>query len=296
MLFLAGDLAAYGLTYEAMNRKQSMQEIVAELRTPPGSPSDGRVIAEVQLQNSDEHFHGNKLLLTGWHQADGYEGLMSSRLLLGENLTLDGLRIAGVRWVINEGRHNSMAGLTPTDDAKWLEVPNPLPRARLTSNIRMVKGTAEAIKHLSAAGSAMIECDPEQRSAIEELTTSDGTPSEPNTVQIVSDRPGLIEVDVECSSRQLLILSESYSPGWKVTVNGEWSSVFRAEVDYMACAIPVGQSRVQFRFEPASVIAGFRISVGSFWSLCLGAAVFHFLKFRGILQRKRAVGRTNDVQ
>jgi hypothetical protein len=289
MLFLAGDLAAYGLTYEAMSRKQSMREIVAALQTPPGSPNDGRVIAEVQLQNGDEQFHGNKLLLKGWHQADGYEGLMSSRSLLGENLTLDGLRIAGVRWVINEGRHHSITGLVPTDDAKWLEVPNPLPRARLTSNIRMVKGTAEAIEHLSAAGPAMIECDPEQRAAIEELTTSSGT-SESDSVKIVSDRPGLIEVDVECSSSKLLILSESFSPGWKVTVNGEWSSVFRAEVDYMACSIPAGRSRVQFRFEPDSVTAGFRISVTSLWFLCLGTAVFYFLKFLGSHKENRMWG------
>ena len=291
MLFLAGDLAAYGLTYEAMSRKQSMQEIVAELRTPPGSPNDGRIIAEVQLQNGGEQFHGNKLLLKGWHQADGYEGLMSSRLLLGENLTLDGLRIAGVRWVINEGRHNSIAGLKSTADSRWLEVPEPLPRVRLTSNVQQVKDTAEALQHLSTAGPVVIQCDPDQRAGIDELTTSSDTPSESDAVKLVTDRPGLIEVDVECSSSHLLILSESYSPGWKVTVNGEWSSVLRAEVDYMACEIPAGQSRVQFRFESNSVTAGFRISVTSLWFLCPGAAVFYFLKFRRISQRKPDVKR-----
>jgi hypothetical protein len=301
MLFLAGDLAAYGLTYEALSRKQSMQEIVAALPTPPGSPNDGRVITEVQLQNGEEQFHGNKLLLKGWHQADGYEGLMSSRSLLGENLTLDGLRIAGVRWVINEGCHNSITGLIPTDDAKWLKVPDPLPRARLTRSVRPVNETAEALKFFSSAGPAVVECDPEQRSAIEEFTLSESAPTDsaiakPETVQIVSDRPGLIEFDIDCPSSQLLILSESYSPGWKVTVNGKWSSVFRGEVDYMACAIPAGQSRVQFRFEPHSVTAGFRITMTSLWFLGLGTTVFYFLKFRGISQRKLAVGRTNDVQ
>jgi hypothetical protein len=292
ILFLAGDLAAYGLTYEAMSRKQSMQEIIAELPTPPGSPNDGRVIAEVQLQNGDEKFHGNKLLLKGWHQADGYEGLLSSRSLLGKNLTLDGLRIAGVRWVINEGHHNSIAALKATSDPKWLEVPDPLPRARLARNVRQVSNTAEALQYLSAAGPVVIEYDPEQRAGIEELKTSGGTPSESDVVKIVSDRPGLIEVDVECSSSQLLILSESYSPGWKVTVNGEMSSILRAEVDYMACEIPAGQSRVQFRFEPDSVTAGFRISVTSLWFLCLGAAVLYFMKFRRISQRKPNMGRT----
>ena len=301
MLFLAGDLAAYGFTYEALSRKQSMQEIVAELQTPPGSPNDGRVIAEVQLQKGDEQFHGNKLLLKGWHQADGYEGLMSSRSLLGDNLTLDGLRIAGVRWVINEGRHNSLAGLRPTADSKWLEVPDPLARLRLTNNVRQVRNTAEALQYLSAAGPAVVDCDPEQRSGIEELTLSTSAPTDSalaksDTVQIVSDRPGLIEIDVECSSSQLLILSESYSPGWKVTVNGKWSSVFRAEVDYMACEIPAGRSRVQFHFEPESVTAGFRISVASLWFMCLGSAVFYFLKFRRISQRKADMRRTNDVQ
>lgn len=295
MLFLAGDLAAYGLTYEAMSRKQSMQEIVAELQTPPGSPNDGRVIAEVQLQNGDEQFHGNKLLLGGWHQADGYEGLMSSRSSLGENLTLDGLRVAGVRWVVNEGRHNSIEALTASRDPKWLEVPNPLPKARLTRVIRRVNDTTEALRYLSADGPLVVECDPEQRSAIDEPIIPGSMPSESDVVKIVSDRPGLIEVAVECSSSQLLILSESYSPGWKVTVNGESSSIFRAEVDYMACEIPAGQSRVQFRFEAKSVTTGFRISVISLGGLCLGAGVFYSLKFRRISQRKADVGRTNEV-
>ena len=292
MLFLAGDLAAYGLTYDAMSLKQSMQEIIAEVPTPPGSPNDGRVIAEVQLQNGDEKFHGNKLLLKGWHQADGYEGLLSSRSLLGKNLTLDGLRIAGVRWVINEGHHNSIAALKATSDPKWLEVPDPQPRVRLARNVRQVSNTAEALQHLSAAGPVVVEYDPEQRAGIEELATSGCTPSESDALQIVSERPGLIEVDVECSSSQLLIVSESCSHGWKVTVNGEMSSILRAEVDYMACEIPAGQSRVQFRFEPDSVTVGFRISVTSLWFLCPGAAVFYFLKFRRISQRKPNMGRT----
>ncbi|MFO1002119.1 MAG: YfhO family protein [Planctomycetaceae bacterium] len=297
MLFLAGDLAAYGFTYEALSRKQAMPEIVAELQTPPGSPNDGRVIAEVQLQNGDEQFHGNKLLLKGWQQADGYEGLMSSRSLLGDNLTLDGLRIAGVRWVINEGRHNSIAGLRPTVDPGWLEVPDPLTRVRLTRNVRQVSNAAEALQHLSAEGPAVVECDPRQRSAIKEFDLSANAPAhsaiaKSGTVNIVSDRPGLIEVDVECSSSQLLILSESYSPGWKVTVNGERSSLFRAEVDYMACAIPAGQSRVQLRFEPDSVTAGIRITVASLWLIGFGTAVSCFLRFREFSQRKSKVGRT----
>jgi uncharacterized membrane protein YfhO len=126
---------------------------------------------------------------------------------------------------------------------------------------------------------------------IEDLTLSANAPTvsgtvKSDTLKMVSDRPGLIEIDMECSSRQLLILSESFSPGWKVTVNGKWSSVSRAEVDYMACAVPAGQSRVQFRFEPDSVTAGFRITMTSLWFLCPGTAVICFLKFRGISQRK----------
>jgi uncharacterized membrane protein YfhO len=79
-------------------------------------------------------------------------------------------------------------------------------------------------------------------------------------------------------------------------VNEKGSSVFRAEADYMACTIPVGQSRVQFRFEPDSLTAGFRITMTSLSFLGLGTTVFYFLKFRGISPGKLAVGRTNDVQ
>ena len=301
MLFLAGDLAAYGFTYEALGRKQSMLQIVAALQTPPGSPNDGRVIAEVQLQKGDEQFHGNKLLLTGWKQADGYEGLMSSRSLLGENLTLDALRIAGVRWVTNEGRHNSIAGLKATSDPKWMEVPDPLPRARLSHHTRQVSNTAEALQYLSAAGPAVVEPGTAVGSGVEGLTPSPSAPSESSAtksdaVRIVFDRPGSIDMIADCSTSTFLILSESFSPGWKVTVNGERFSVFRAEVDYMACEIPAGQSRVQFRFEPNSVTTGLRISAASLLLLLLGSAGCCCAKFREISQRKLALGRTTADQ
>ncbi|MEJ7595599.1 MAG: hypothetical protein WKF77_29165 [Planctomycetaceae bacterium] len=160
MLFLAGDLAAYGFTYEALQNTKTWTEVIASLNQPPGSPDDGRLVAEIQIADGDIGYEGNDLLLAGWHQADGYEGLLPESYLLDQNISLKSLRISGVHWINSGGNHRRIAGLKPTEDPRWLEVQNPLPRARLTVRTTTIADPHEAVRNLQPDGATVVDRDP----------------------------------------------------------------------------------------------------------------------------------------
>jgi hypothetical protein len=100
-------------------------------------------------------------------------------------------------------------------------------------------------------------------------------PGKPGSARIVTDRAGFIEVETSSASRQLLILSESYHPGWEATEDGRAIEVMRAYGDFQACVVGPGQRRIVFRFRPESFIMGSWISgLGIFFAVASFALVW----------------------
>lgn len=255
MIFLAGDLAAYGFTFESLQKTKTWPEIIASLNQPPGSPNDGRIVAEIQTADGDIGFDGNDLLLAGWHQADGYEGLLPESHLLDQNTSLNTLRISGVRWINSGGKHDQIPGLIRTADPRWLEVPEPLPRARLTMRTSTIADPAKAALQLQADGATVTDRD----AGINAAQALQSMPVN-GTARITVDRPGHIEIDVSAASPQLLVLSERFSTGWVATIGDSPASILRAEIDFMGCVVPAGDHKIRFSFEPLSVKNGRLIS------------------------------------
>ena len=56
--------------------------------------------------------------------------------------------------------------------------------------------------------------------------------------------------DVSASAPALLMLSETWYPGWRATVNGEVQPVLRANGAQRAVPVPAGASTVELRFVP----------------------------------------------
>lgn len=259
VLFLAGDLAVYGFTYEAMMRTEAWDAVLAGIREPPGAPTDGRVVAEVQIDNESVGYGGNELLLKGWHQADGYEGLMPQLKLLGPETTVESLRVAGVRWIVNAGRHDELDGLRPTTDPGWLEVPDPLPRARLMRTVRVVPPGTATSAMVSASGPVIVEAEVLQLPEADDRRLPDV-----DSVAVIShSRPGHLVIQTRSIEDQLLVISERYSRDWRATVNDRPVDIVRADLDFMGIAVPPGAADVELRFESVSVARGRWISTAT---------------------------------
>jgi hypothetical protein len=59
-----------------------------------------------------------------------------------------------------------------------------------------------------------------------------------------------VVIDVHAPCAATLVLTDSYDPGWIATINGQPTPVLPADVAFRSVAVPEGQSRVVFRYEP----------------------------------------------
>lgn len=87
--------------------------------------------------------------------------------------------------------------------------------------------------------------------------------------EILSYRP--LEVTVETKSREpkLLFLSDNYYPGWKASVDGDETEIFRANYTFRAVPLTGGEHMVRFYYDPMSFKLGLVITV-----ISLGATLY----------------------
>lgn len=62
------------------------------------------------------------------------------------------------------------------------------------------------------------------------------------------------------SGNSWLVCSEAYYPGWKATIDGNATSILRANYNFRAIFLPAGQHHVVFYYSPASFKIGALIS------------------------------------
>jgi uncharacterized membrane protein YfhO len=64
----------------------------------------------------------------------------------------------------------------------------------------------------------------------------------------------------------LLVVAESYHPGWRASVDGVPLSVYRVNGDFLGCVVGPGKRRVVFSFQPESLARG---RLMSYLGLCM---------------------------
>jgi hypothetical protein len=150
------------------------------------------------------------------------------------------------------------------EDLRIFEVPDPLPRAFLTSGRK--RGTGFDLGDLLDAG-----FDPRTS-----VLTDDGPVREPapefvGRAAILERRSDRLVVETEASHPAFLTVIEGAMPGWRVWVDGVSAKVERANAVFVGTEVPAGAHRVELRYLPSTAIVG----VG----LTLLTAVFLFSVF-----------------
>ena len=131
---------------------------------------------------------------------------------------------------------------------------HPLPRAFLVHRALTVADADAAWHALLRPG-----FDPAREAILE------GTPPPPLadgrwTVLPGEAAPGTLALAVSTSSPALLVVAQSWFPGWRASVDGDEAPVYRA--DYVAMAVPIaaGEHRVVLRYGSRAVRAAAGLS------------------------------------
>jgi hypothetical protein len=129
-----------------------------------------------------------------------------------------------------------------------------LPRFRLVTSAVRAASPKEAIGNVDVATTAVVETD---------LSLD---PAVPGNLEVLRDRPGAIELATETTSRQLLVIADSFHSGWSASVDATPTPVLRVNGDFMGVRVGPGKQHVLLSFYPWSLKLGT-------WLSALGVAI-----------------------
>ena len=181
----------------------------------------------------------------------------------------------------------SAADPGPIYEDLWWKVyknPNAFPRAWLVHNAIVEPVNARVFKRLNDSSidlhrTAFVNVPLSERLA-------DANSSGPEPAVISNYKSNSFLVSVKAQSRALLVMSETFSPGWQAIVNGKAAEIYKVDGDLRGVVVASGDSRVEFRYAPRSVRIGGMLSVLAF----AGAASFWYFERR----RHSASGATHS--
>jgi uncharacterized membrane protein YfhO len=89
------------------------------------------------------------------------------------------------------------------------------------------------------------------------------------TASIRVDRPQRVVVDVRPSKPGYVVLSDTFYPGWRATIDGRPTRIYRANSLVRAVAVDAGDNQVEFVYDPATPKVGAALSVVTLAGLAL---------------------------
>jgi hypothetical protein len=242
VLVAAADQALYGLNgVIAWQDFVTRQQAIGFLDTNSFLPTAG----ETRLARGN---YPNLYLLANHRFLDGYVAIASSRQL--DYHQPNALRAAQVEYAHADFFRGAAVpeGAEPRDGG-WFRLPGALPRARLVTEAPVSRSPAEEIAKVDVTRAALVTRD---------LALDGGAAG---TARLVTDDPGDISVQVDASSRQLLVVSESFAAGWRATLDSQPVPVERVNGDFLGCVIPAGSHTVRLQFRPEHLAVGRYVSL-----------------------------------
>jgi hypothetical protein len=83
----------------------------------------------------------------------------------------------------------------------------------------------------------------------------------PQKVQILSESNNRLDLQVNAEESSLLVLSDTYYPGWKAFVDGKETKIYRADYTFRAIPLNAGTHRVRFVYDPMSFKLGAGVTI-----------------------------------
>jgi hypothetical protein len=172
---------------------------------------------------------------------------------------LRALGLMGVSDLLQSPADPSLRGLPVAysgSDARVYRNPSALPRAFLVDRQRVVPDGDAALAAVVAPGFPARSVAVTER-RVRGLPEAGAAPSGvPGTARVTHDGAERVAVDTRADRPTMLVLTDSWFPGWTATVDGRSVSVERVDYVIRGVPVPAGAHRVEFRYEPASVRIG----------------------------------------
>ncbi|MBK9747182.1 MAG: YfhO family protein [Chloroflexi bacterium] len=92
--------------------------------------------------------------------------------------------------------------------------------------------------------------DPSQTTTLAGLGADPNLDPVPNTVTITEYTADRVVIDVETDFEGYLFLSDAYYPGWRATIDGAPTTIYRADIMFRAVFVPAGAHEIVYTYDP----------------------------------------------
>jgi hypothetical protein len=193
------------------------------------------------------------------------------------------LGLLGVTSLLQDPGDNPLPGLRTVydgPDARIYENPARLPRAFLVGRQQVVGGADAARDAVTAAGF------PARTTAVVERPIR-GLGGSGGSARITHYGRESVAVETSAPKPSLLVLTDSWFPGWRATVDGKSTPVERVDYLLRGVRVPAGAHTVEFAYRPTSWRVGWIVSLLALLALLAAAGVGW--------RRARAAGRARTA-
>jgi hypothetical protein len=221
-------------------------------------------------------------------------------ILLRDNPMFDAF---GARAVLSQNTLGAVPGLRfvgRVSDTRVYENRNALPRAWLVHDVHLVSSEDEAFAFLEArarrkgSGFLVDRFNPRREAVVEQGSEASGddvrglqgdtgacADAARDRMTIEEYSGDSVAVSVKASCPGLLVLSDTYFPGWIATVNGRESRIHPTDGAFRGVVVPKGTSRVEFRYAPRPFSIGIVLALAGLAAFVLVALVTRWRRRTG---------------
>ena len=134
------------------------------------------------------------------------------------------------------------------------------PRAFLTRRVRTFDDPNMVLKTVATGGANLRDV-----ALLEQQV--DPLPYPPDdgagTVSDIQDSPGKYRMTTNAPASRQLVLTETYHPQWKCTIDGNPAKIYQTDYFFMSVRVPPGAHEVRWWFEPTRFKQGLAVTLAS---------------------------------
>ncbi|MEI6647315.1 MAG: YfhO family protein [bacterium] len=171
----------------------------------------------------------------------------------------------------------------PSSVSHLYQLTNSLPRARFAQQVLRIDTVADIKKKtldgtLNPRLTTLIHSEQDFKTVQKTLRSWAETPPVSSitnaSVTITIDRPNQVALETHSQQGGLLVLADTYYPGWKATINGMETPILRVNLMHRGVLVPPGKQTITFRYQSWTVRWGIILSLTGF--LVLVALICYF--------------------
>ena len=160
----------------------------------------------------------------------------------------------------------------------WLyKIEKPVPRVYVASKPKAEKSTLKILNEIS--GDAF---DPLKEVLLDETVSIIAKDNFQSRTEILTYSNRSVVVRASLNGSGVLVLTDSFYPGWKVYVNGVEKKILRANYFFRGVLLASGEHFVEFRYQPNSFMYGCIVSLFTITGLITATFLRYWLKRRRV--------------